>query len=111
MRKKRELYAGPKYQVTARINRGEFALKSSEVKEMFLYIVRRAKNKYSFELRSFVLMDNHVHFLIKPGKNESLSRIMQWILGVFGRAFNSNRDGGSRSIHQLTKNSICHIEQ
>jgi REP-associated tyrosine transposase len=88
MRKRRELYAGAKYHVTARINRGEFVLKSPEVKELFLHIVRRAKKKYSFELRSFVIMDNHVHFLIKPGKNESLSRIMQWILAVFGRAFN-----------------------
>jgi hypothetical protein len=26
-------------------------------------------------------------FIIKPGKNESLSRIMQWILGVFASAF------------------------
>ncbi len=88
MRKTRELYAGAKYHVTAKINRGEFALKSPEVKELFLYTVRRARKKYSFELRSFTLMDNHIHFLIKPGKNESLSRIMQWILGVFARAFN-----------------------
>ena len=88
MRKTRELYAGAKYHVTARINRGEFALKSPEVKDLFLHTVRRAREKYSFELRSFVLMDNHIHFLIKPGKNESLSRIMQWILGVFARAYN-----------------------
>ena len=88
MRKTRELYAGAKYHVIAKINRGEFALKSPEVKELFFHIVRRARKKYSFELRSFVLMDNHIHFIIKPGKNESLSRIMQWILGVFARAFN-----------------------
>jgi len=33
MRKTRELYAGAKYHATARINPGEFALKSPEVKE------------------------------------------------------------------------------
>ncbi len=88
MRKTRELYPGAKYHVTAKINRGEFALKTVEVKELFLFIVKRAKKKYSFELKSFVLMDNHIHFLIKPGKNESLSKIMQWILGVFAKAFN-----------------------
>jgi putative transposase len=34
-------------------------------------------------------MNNHIHLLIKPGKGESLSKIMQWILSVF--AMNWNR--------------------
>ncbi len=33
-------------------------------------------------------MDNHIHLLIKPGKGENLSRIMQWILGVFAKGYN-----------------------
>jgi putative transposase len=33
-------------------------------------------------------MNNHFHLLIKPGENESLSRIMQWILSVFAMAWN-----------------------
>ena len=48
------------------INRGEFALESEEIKELFLHIVRRAKVKYSFKLRNFIIMDNHIHLLIKP---------------------------------------------
>ena len=88
MRKPRELYTGAEYHVTARINRGEFALETSEIKELFLFIVKRAKNKYSFSIRNFSIMDNHVHLHIKPGRNENLSRVMQWILGVFGKAYN-----------------------
>ena len=60
MRKPRELYIYAKYHVTARINRGEFALESKEIKELFLQTVMRAKKKYSFQLRSFTIMDNHI---------------------------------------------------
>ncbi|MDA3937983.1 MAG: hypothetical protein PF693_01560 [Spirochaetia bacterium] len=56
MRKPREIYIGAEYHVTARINRGEFILESDEVKDLFLDIVKRAKIKYSFKLRSFVVM-------------------------------------------------------
>ena len=73
---------GAEYHVTARINRGEFALESKEIKEMFLQTVKRAKEKYLFKLKNFVIMDNHIYFLIKPGKDENLSKIMKWILSV-----------------------------
>ncbi len=33
-------------------------------------------------------MNNHVHMLIKPGKNNSLSNIMKSILGGFARRYN-----------------------
>jgi putative transposase len=88
MRKPRELFIGAEYHVTARINRGEFVFETSEIKKLFLFIVKRAKNKYSFSIRNFSIMDNHVHLQIKPGRNENLSRIMQWILGVFAKSYN-----------------------
>ena len=88
MRKLRELCDGADYHVTARINRGEMVFESDIVKELFLDVTRRAKKKYKFEMKNFCIMNNHIHFLIKPGKNVSLSRIMQWILSVFARAWN-----------------------
>ncbi len=88
MRKPRYLQIGADYHVTAKINRGEFALEPKVIKEMFLVTVKRAKKKYSFKLKNYVLMDTHIHFLIKPGKGENLSRIMQWILGVFAKSYN-----------------------
>ncbi|MCK5198249.1 MAG: transposase [Spirochaetales bacterium] len=90
MRKPRYISVGAEYHVTALINRGEFALESNEIKELFLHIVRRAKKKYSFKLQNFIIMDNHIHLLIKPGRDESLSGIMQWILGVFAKRFNKH---------------------
>ena len=90
MRKPGYLETGAEYHVTARINRGEFALETKEIKELFLQTVKRAKEKYSFKLKSFVIMDNHIHLLIKPGKGENLSKIMQWILSVFAKCHNKH---------------------
>jgi REP-associated tyrosine transposase len=36
------------------------------------------------------IMDNHIHLLIRPGKDENLSNIMQWILGVFAKHYNKH---------------------
>lgn len=83
MRKKRELQLDAVYHVGARINNKEMLLKSAEIKKLFLSVVRRAKKKYVFQLTNFVIMENHFHIIIKPGVNENLSRIMQWILSVF----------------------------
>ena len=88
MRKSRELYIGAEYHISARINRSKFILESKEIKELFLFTIARAKMKYSFKLHNFVIMSNHIHFLIKPGKDENLSRIMQWILSVFAINYN-----------------------
>ncbi|MDR0543220.1 MAG: transposase [Dysgonamonadaceae bacterium] len=34
------------------------------------------------------MLGNHIHLIIRPAKGESLSKIMQWILSVFARAWN-----------------------
>lgn len=88
MRRPRFIVAGAEYHVVARANRGEFIFRTDQIKGLFLRIVKRAKKKYAFSIRNFCIMSNHIHFLIKPGQDESLSRIMQWILSVFAQAFN-----------------------
>jgi putative transposase len=55
---------------------------------MFLNFVQKAKQKFSFELWNFCIMDNHIHFLIKPGPKASLSEIMQWIKCNFAKKWN-----------------------
>ena len=94
MRKPRVLQIGAKYHVSAKINRGEHIFEPNEIKNLFLEIVKRAKKKYEFSLKNFVVMDNHIHFIIEPLKNESLSKIMQWILFVFAMRYNK--------IHNIT---------
>jgi putative transposase len=89
MRKPRKLVEGARYHVTARANRSERILNSAEIKNLFMEIIKRSKKKYKYALTTFCIMGNHVHLMIQPLKNESLSRIMQWILATF--AINYNR--------------------
>ncbi len=88
MRKPREIIDGYSYHVTARINRQEYLFSSNKMKEMFINVVVRAKQKFNFLLKNFCIMGNHIHFIIKPLKGENLSKIMQWILSVFAQKFN-----------------------
>ena len=97
MRKPRILQEGATYHVTAKINRGEHVFETDEIKNLFMDTVKRAKKKYKFSIKNFVIMNNHIHFLIEPAKKESLSRIMQWILSVFAIYYNK--------AHQLTGHS------
>ncbi|GAB1481190.1 hypothetical protein MASR2M78_00050 [Treponema sp.] len=88
MRKPRIIIAGAKYHVTSRVNHQEMLLHGVEAKQLFLDVVERAKKKFSFKLENFTVMDNHFHFIIKPEHNESLSKIMQWLLSVFAMKYN-----------------------
>ena len=88
MRKLRELKSGARYHVSARANRRESVLDSSEIKELFLAVLREAKMKYDFKIEHFCIMGNHYHLIIKPGENECLSVIMKWIMQVFAIRYN-----------------------
>jgi len=88
MRRNRILINGADYHVTARVNRGEKIFLAQEDRELFLKILKRAKKKFNFEVKNFSIMGNHIHLLIKPGHEQSLSKIMQWILGVFAQTWN-----------------------
>jgi putative transposase len=58
------------------------------MRTLFLATIGRAKRKYRFQVHNFCIMGNHVHLVIHPEQGESLSSIMQWILGVFAMAWN-----------------------
>jgi putative transposase len=79
---------GAVYHVTSEINHGETALLAPQFTDLFLSFVKKAKAKFRFQLWDFCIMDNHIHFLIKPGKDGNLSRIMQWIKCNFAKVWN-----------------------
>ena len=84
----RQLKRGATYKVTAKVNRDNMELKDNEIKELFLTTVIRAKERYAFLIKNFVILHNCVHILIEPLGDESLSSIMQWILSVFTKHYN-----------------------
>ncbi|MDR1466628.1 MAG: transposase, partial [Treponema sp.] len=63
----RILKNGATYHVTSKINNDDMALFEPRFKMLFLLFVRRAKRKFHFHLWDFCIMDNHVHFSIRPG--------------------------------------------
>jgi len=64
------------YHVTSRGNlRGEVFFDDGD-REHFLKILRRTKERYSFLLHAYALMDNHYHLLMETPK-ANLSKIMQ----------------------------------
>ena len=65
MRKLRLLKEGAKYHVSAKINKGEHIFEPDEIKKLFMNIVKRSKKKYKFSLYNFVVMNNHIHFIIR----------------------------------------------
>jgi putative transposase len=88
MRSLRKLVEGATYHVTSKIDHDDPALRADAFKQGFLDFVAKAKKRFSFKLWNFTVMDNHIHFLIKPGPGESLSKIMQWLKCRFARWWN-----------------------
>ena len=88
MRRNRVLVNGATYYITGNINRDKMELKDNKIKEMLLTVLKQAKRLFKFRLKHFVFIDNHVHFIIKPLKVNTLSKIMQWIFGVFAIRYN-----------------------
>jgi putative transposase len=88
MRHNRQLEHNAVYHVTARINRGEMVFNEIAMRALFLSFVKKVKKKYPTAIYNFCVMGNHVHFAIRPGKKSSLSKIMQWLLGNYAKAWN-----------------------
>ncbi|MBL8965955.1 MAG: transposase [Spirochaetaceae bacterium] len=88
MRKPRQLIEGSWYHVTARANRKELIFDSGRMMALFEEVVKRAKKKYRFRVENFCVLGNHFHLVIKPGRGESLSAIMRWIMSVFAMSYN-----------------------
>lgn len=88
MRKPRELKEGARYHVTGRANNKTMILGNAPMKELLITVIKRAKTKYRFQIENFCIMGNHFHLIIRPGKGESLSAIMRWIMSVFAMTYN-----------------------
>jgi len=88
MRKKREFTEGAFYHVTSRTNDKIRIFENRLGRKIMLLALQDAKDKYHFRLANFCIMPTHVHLLIKPLENTSLSRIIQWIKTRSARHWN-----------------------
>ena len=79
MRKKRSFSPGAFYHVGSRTNNKTTIFSGKLGQKIMLFTMRNAKNKYKFRLFNFCIMPTHIHLLISPADNTTLSQIMQWI--------------------------------
>ena len=110
MRKPRKLKPDATYHVTATINKEEKIFNKDDIKDMFLQVTNEAKLKYNFELTNFCIIENHIEFIVKPIK-DSLSRIMQWILGVFAMRYNHKHHLKGHVWYDRFKSRIIETEE
>ena len=59
-RKPRDLQTNYCYHVTVRCNNREFKLIRHECREVFLYALKKAREKFKFKLYALCIMSNHV---------------------------------------------------
>jgi REP element-mobilizing transposase RayT len=86
-RKPRIHFPGAFYHVIARGNRLQKIFLEHEDYELYLRFLRDYKDRFQFFLYAYILMPNHLHFLIEV--NESpLSRLMQSLQFRYSRNFN-----------------------
>lgn len=87
VRKKRVWYPGAKYHITCRGNKKKSIFLDRLDYQIYLNILKEVYEKYSFSLRSYCLMPNHVHLQLKT-KDIEIWKIMQGINWRYARYFN-----------------------
>ncbi len=87
VRQRRIYYSSAVYHVTARGNNRQMILKEKEDKITFLKVLSKFKERFSFKLYGFCLMDNHFHIVIEVIHPYTISRIMQSIMLSYGLSF------------------------
>jgi putative transposase len=94
-RQRRDLQPGYCYHITTRCNNREFRLIHQECRNVFLFAIKKALEKFRFKLYGLCIMTNHVHYLLEPIQSSDLPKIMHWLNWYTAMCFNRmlNRTG------------------
>jgi len=76
---KRLYYQNAVYHVCIRGNNRQYILQEEEDKVIFLKSLEKFRERFGFKIYGFVVMDNHVHFVIQTNSLISISKIMHAI--------------------------------
>jgi len=97
-------FPGLIYHVTNRGTNRQAIFLSDQDRQDFLRLALITRNEFPFILHAYCLMTNHFHLLIQTIE-DSLSRTMQYMTGLYGQRFN-RRYGRSGRLHQDRFHSI-----
>ena len=105
-RKPRIEYPGAFYHVIARGNRKEPIFLNDEDRKNLLDRLKGYKNRYSFILYAYVLMDNHIHLLMET-REIPLSKVMQGVLQSYTQWYNKKYQTVGHLFQGRYKAMLC----
>ncbi|MFH1995573.1 MAG: transposase [Candidatus Omnitrophota bacterium] len=76
------------YHVYARGNNKRRIFNNHNDYKKYLFLLKRYKKKYKFEVFGYCLMPNHIHLLLDPVYSEDLSKIMSCLQRSYTAYFN-----------------------
>lgn len=105
-RKPRIHYAGAIYHVIARGNNREIIFRDSDDKQKYLGLLQQYMQKYMFDVFAYVLMDNHLHMILRVGQNP-LAKIMHGMQLRYTQYFNQRYEHVGHVFQQRYKAFLC----
>jgi len=84
----RIVFSGYPHHVVQRGNNRQDIFFDTADREFYLALLKKYANECNCKTRAYCLMNNHVHILLVPQNNDSLSRIMQKLSLTFTQFFN-----------------------
>lgn len=94
------------YHVTARGNNREALFLSDKDLETYLGLWRKYRTELEFDVYAYVLMTNHVHWLIRTGR-VPISSIVHTIHGLYARIFNQKHHRVGHVFQGRFKAEVC----
>lgn len=105
-RKPRIHYENAIYHVIVRGNNRDAVFTDDEQKCKYLTILADYKRRYDFKLYAYVIMNNHVHLLIKV-KSVPLAKIMQGLQQRYTQYYNGHFQRTGHVFEQRYKAFLC----
>lgn len=105
-RKPRLHYSGAIYHVTARGNNRQIIFNDEYDKTYYQTLVKHYKEKFACSLFAYVLMDNHVHLLVRVA-NQPVSKFMQGIQQCYTMHYNQKYSHVGHVFQQRYNAELC----
>jgi putative transposase len=81
--------AGYVHHVICRGNDRQILFKSPKDFRVYLDLLKEARRLYPLHVYNYVLMDNHIHLLVEPLQEGSLSKVMEHVSKHYAKYFNA----------------------
>ena len=92
--------------VCFRCHNRQFFFKPVEIKKYFVSLLARYHIKYSIKIFEFIVMDNHVHLLLKAPSADHLGQFMRIVNSLLAKFVNAYYQRDSQVIKERYKSPI-----